>query len=146
MLKILTPYGKKNKEKCMNIRTHGGISHSLVGIPIEVINGVESIAELKALNEMAADSSGLIHGGFTFGLADYAAMLAVNHPNVVLGSAQARFMAPVKIGETMMAHAKVIKTDGKKSKVNVEVNVDEQKVFTGVFTCYSLEKHILLKR
>ena len=130
----------------MNIRTHRGISHSLVGTPIEAINGVESIVELKAINEMAADSSGLIHGGFTFGLADYAAMLAVNHPNVVLGSAQARFMAPVKIGETMRAHAKVIKTDGKKSEVNVEVNVGEQKVFTGVFTCYSLEEHVLLKQ
>ncbi|MCX6655059.1 MAG: MaoC/PaaZ C-terminal domain-containing protein [Candidatus Bathyarchaeota archaeon] len=129
----------------MNIRTHVGISHSLVGTPIKVVNGVESTVELKALNEMAADSSGLIHGGFTFGLADYAAMLAVNHPNVVLGSAQARFMAPVKIGETMKAYAKVIKTDGRRSEVNVEVNVDEQKVFTGVFTCYSLEKHILFK-
>jgi uncharacterized protein (TIGR00369 family) len=129
----------------MNIRTHGGISHSLVGTPIETVDGVESTVELEALNEMVADPSGLIHGGFTFGLADYAAMLAVNHPNVVLGSAQARFIAPVKIGETMRAHAKVIKMDGRRSEVNVEVSVGEQKVFTGVFTCYSLEKHILLK-
>lgn len=129
----------------MNIRTHRGISHNLVGTPIEMVDGAESTVELKALSEMALDSSGLIHGGFTFGLADYAAMLAINHPNVVLGSAQARFMAPVKIGETMRAYAKVIKTDGRKSEVNVDVNVGEQKVFTGVFTCYSLEKHILLK-
>jgi acyl-coenzyme A thioesterase PaaI-like protein len=129
----------------MNIRTHGEISHRLVGTPIEVVDGVESIAELKALSDMAVDSSGLIHGGFTFGLADYAAMLAVNHPNVVLGSTQAKFMAPVRIGEIMRAHGKVIKIDGRKSEVNVEVSVGEQKVFIGLFTCYSLEKHILLK-
>ena len=127
----------------MNIRTHGGISHNLVGTPIEIVDGAESTVELKALSEMALDSSGLIHGGFTFGLADYAAMLAINHPNVVLGSAQVRFMAPVKIGETMRAQAIVTKTDGRKSEVNVEVSVGDQKVFTGVFTCYSLEKHIL---
>jgi acyl-coenzyme A thioesterase PaaI-like protein len=129
----------------MNIRTHGGISHNLVGTPIEIVDGAESTVELKALSEMALDSSGLIHGGFTFGLADYAAMLAINHPNIVLGSAQVRFMAPVKIGETMRAQAIVTKTDGRKSEVNVEVSVGDQKVFTGVFTCYSLEKYILHK-
>jgi acyl-coenzyme A thioesterase PaaI-like protein len=81
---------------------------------------------------MAVDSFGLIHGGFTFGLADYAAMIAINHPNVVLVSAQIRFVAPVKIGETMRAHALVNKTEGKKSEVNVEVSVGEKKVFFGV--------------
>jgi acyl-coenzyme A thioesterase PaaI-like protein len=44
---------------------------------------------------MAADQRGLVHGGFTFGLADYAAMVAVNDPNVVLGAAEVRFLAPV---------------------------------------------------
>ena len=127
----------------MNIKTHKGVSHTLVGTPIEVVDGIESTIELKALSEMAVDSFGLIHGGFTFGLADYAAMIAINHPNVVLSSALVRFMAPVKIGETMKAHAIVNKTEGKKSEVNVEVSVGKQKVFIGVFTCYSLEKHVL---
>ena len=42
---------------------------------------------------MSADDRGLTHGGFYFGMADYAAMLAVNDPNVVLGSADScRFL------------------------------------------------------
>ena len=32
-----------------------------------------------------------------FGAADYAAMLAVNDPNVVLGNAELRFVAPVEV-------------------------------------------------
>ena len=129
----------------MNINTHGRISERLVGKPIEVQGGTRAIVELTATEEMAADSTGLTHGGFTFGLADYAAMLAVNHPNVVLGSAQAKFTAPVKTGDTMRAEATITKIDGKKSEVNIDVKVGEQKVFTGTFLCYSLEKHVLEK-
>jgi len=44
---------------------------------------------------MAADARGLVHGGFTFGLADYAAMLAVNEPTVVLASAQTKLITPL---------------------------------------------------
>jgi uncharacterized protein (TIGR00369 family) len=129
----------------MEIRTHDRISRMLVGVPLEVVDGVMAVAELTATVEMAADSTGLVHGGFTFSLADYAAMLAVNHPNVVLGQSQAKFTAPVRVGENMRAKATVTKTEGRKSEVNVEVKVDEKKVFTGIFTCYTLDKHVLAK-
>jgi acyl-coenzyme A thioesterase PaaI-like protein len=130
----------------LNINTHGKISERLVGKPIEVLSGVRALVELKTTTEMVADTNGLTHGGFIFGLADYAAMLAVNQPNVVLGSAQIKFTAPVKTDDIMKAEATVIKTDGRKSEVNVDVKVGEQKVFTGTFLCYSLEKHVLEKR
>jgi acyl-coenzyme A thioesterase PaaI-like protein len=74
----------------VDINTHEKISKRLVGRPIEVVRGTHAVVELNATNEMAVDLVGLTHGGFTFGLADYAAMLAVNHPNVVLGSAQVK--------------------------------------------------------
>jgi acyl-coenzyme A thioesterase PaaI-like protein len=129
----------------LQVNTHGKISGRLVGRPIEVVTGVRATAELVATEEMAADATGLVHGGFTFGLADYAAMLAINHPNVVLGSAQTKFTAPARVGETMTAEATVTKTEGRKNEVNVEVKVGEQKVFTGIFLCYTLEKHVLEK-
>lgn len=129
----------------MDIKTHEKISKRLVGRPIEVVRGMHAIVELNATNEMAVDLAGLTHGGFTFGLADYAAMLAVNHPNVVLGSAQVKFTASVKTGDTMRAEATVTNINGKKSEVSVEVKVGEQKVFSGIFLCYSLETHVLEK-
>jgi len=129
----------------VDISTHEKISKRLVGRPIEVVRGMHAIVELNATNEMAVDLTGLTHGGFTFGLADYAAMLAVNHPNVVLGSAQVKFTAPVKTGDTMRAEATVTNINGKKSEVSVEVRVGEQKVFSGIFLCYSLETHVLEK-
>ncbi len=127
----------------MDIRTHEKISPKFVGTPIEIATGSKAVVELQAIKEMEVDASGLIHGGFTFGLADYAAMLAVNHPNVVLGSAQSNFLAPVKTGDKMKARATVAKLDGIKSEVNVDISVGDRKVFTGIFQCYSLERPVL---
>ena len=61
---------------------------------------------LTTLPEMAVDAAGLVHGGFVFGLADHAAMLAVNDPYVVLGSAAVRFLRPVRVGERLIAEAR----------------------------------------
>jgi len=129
----------------LEIRTHNKISGILVGIPVSIVSGSKAVVELITTSEMEVDVSGLTHGGFTFGLADYAAMLAVNHPNVVLGSAQTKFLAPVVTTDKMRAEATVKNTEGKKSEVNVDVTVDGKKVFTGTFQCYSLEKHVLTK-
>jgi uncharacterized protein (TIGR00369 family) len=129
----------------MEIRTHDRISRTLVGVPLEVVDGVKAVAELTATVEMAADSTGLVHGGFAFSLADYSSMLAVNHPNVVLSQAQVKFTAPVRVGEKMRAEAIVTKIEKGKSEVTVEVKVGEKKVFTGTFTCYTLDKHVLAK-
>jgi acyl-coenzyme A thioesterase PaaI-like protein len=70
--------------------------------------------ELDLLPEMAADDHGLIHGGFVFGLADYAAMLAINHPNVVLGACEMRFLKPLLVGQTLVAEARLESEQGKK--------------------------------
>jgi acyl-coenzyme A thioesterase PaaI-like protein len=95
---------------------------------------------------MRADEHGLVHGGFVFGLADYAAMLAINEPNVVLGSAETRFTAPLVVGETMRASARVQAVDGKKQRVDVEVRVQERTVFTGSFVCFVPAQHVLSPR
>ena len=92
---------------------------------------------------MAADKTGLVHGGFVFGLADYAAMLAVNHPHVVLGSADVKFLKPVQVGDTLEARATVKKVDGKKQWVDIVVNNGDNRVFSGRFTCFVLDRHIL---
>lgn len=92
---------------------------------------------------MVVDAQGLVHGGFIFGLADYAAMLAVNDPYVVLGSAQARFLKPVRRGDRVIARAETIETRGRKHEVHVEAVVGPEAVFEGTFTCIVLERHVL---
>jgi acyl-coenzyme A thioesterase PaaI-like protein len=127
----------------MDIKTHKKASNILLGTPTLIDDGVKAIVELAASNEMVVDDRGLVHGGFTFGLADYAAMLAVNDPFVVLGSSSLRFLAPVRLGDLMRAVANVKKIDGKKRIVEVDVRVGETKVLSGEIVCYVLQHHVL---
>jgi acyl-coenzyme A thioesterase PaaI-like protein len=122
--------------------THLGIDPRLVGTPLEIAEGAAVVA-LVTLPEMAADELGLVHGGFLFGLADYAAMLAVNHPNVVLGGSEVRFLKPVAVGERVVASAVVEETAGKKIRVRVSVRRGEEEVLAGSFLCFVPERHVL---
>jgi len=126
----------------VDIRTHLSIDQGLCGKP-QLIEHGESRVVFTALPQMAADKSGLVHGGFVFGLGDYAAMLAVNHPNVVLGSADVKFLSPVRVGDTLEARASVQKVDGKKQVVEVVITQRGKRVFNGRFTCFVLETHVL---
>ena len=126
----------------MDIITHNKINFSLCGKPLLTEKDFSKV-ELKTSEQMSVDQTGLVHGGFIFGLADHAAMIAVNRPNVVLGAAEVKFLKPVKAGETVIAEAKVDVKEGKKNSVTVSVSRGEEKVFEGVFTCFVLEKHVL---
>lgn len=126
----------------MDIITHLKISQTLCGTPVEVKKGMSRVA-LPATEEMAADDMGLVHGGFVFGLADYAAMIAVNHPNVVLGGADIKFLKPVRVGETVIAEASVIEEKGKKQVVRVTAASGNVRVFEGELTCFVLDQHVL---
>ena len=126
----------------MDINTHERIDRSLCGTPVSIEDGA-SIVRLETLESMAADATGLVHGGFVFGLADYAAMLAVNDPNVVLGGAETRFLKPVRMGEIVEARAKREEKSGRKHVVLVKAYRGEDMVFEGVFTCFVTERHVL---
>ena len=128
----------------MKVNTHLEINENLCGKVLKVEEDY-ALIRLKTTESMKADSMGLIHGGFVFGAADYAAMVAVNDPNVVLGSAEVRFLKPLKSGDSILAEAKVREKAGKKQIVEVVVSVEEEEIFKGSFTCFVLEKHVLEK-
>lgn len=126
----------------MTIQTHQKINQECFGIPVYLEEGASRV-ELHTVGSMAVDDTGLVHGGYIFGLADYAAMIAVNHPNVVLGSSEVKFLKPVRSGETVIATATAEDRQGKKQIVAVSVTRKEEIVFSGSFTCFVLDKHVL---
>jgi acyl-coenzyme A thioesterase PaaI-like protein len=126
----------------MEEKTHLKINHDLCGKLIEQ-NEDSCKVELIASKDMITDDKNLIHGGFIFGLADYAAMLAVNEPNVVLASADVKFMLPVKVGEKLIAEASINTKKDSKFSVEVQVWSNSKEVFYGNFTCIVPEKHVL---
>ena len=130
----------------MNIKTHLLAHSPLLGTPVEVIDDKSATVKLVAIENMIVDEEGLVHGGFTFGLADYAAMLAVNDPLVVIGGAEIRFSAPVKRGDIMIAEATVVEKFKRKRVVDVIVKVDKKTVLSGKLTCYVLKKHVFSEK
>lgn len=122
--------------------THLDIDRELCGEPIEIGEGQAKV-QFRADEQMAVDEQELVHGGFVFGLADHAAMLAVNHPNVVLVGAQAQFSSPVTVGDVVVASAEVVDRDGSKYELEATAEVDDREVFSGSFDAFVPEQHIL---
>lgn len=127
------------------VNTHHAISARLCGTPRLLAKGGAEV-DLDTVEEMRADASGLVHGGFVFGLADYAAMLAINEPNVVLGSAEMRFLSPVVVGDRLHATARLLGVEGKRHRVEVHVNRRDERVFEGTFVCFVPAQHVLAQR
>lgn len=126
----------------LTIDTHAAIDRSLCGQPVALGPGTATV-RLSTTAQMAADARGLVHGGFVFGAADYAAMLAVNDPNVVLGSADTRFLAPVSVGELVVLVAERTDVRKRRHKVRVSGMVGERQVFDGTFSAFVLDQHVL---
>lgn len=126
----------------LGVRTHRGIQSRLCGTVTHREPGSATVV-LVTTPEMGADAHGLVHGGFVFGAADYAAMVAVNDPNVVLGSAETRFTAPTRVGDSVVCAASVTDEKGRKKVVHVACTVDGRPVMEGTFTTFVLDHHVL---
>jgi len=126
----------------MEPKTHLAADPRFCGTPEELSEGSARVV-LETIDSMVVDAQGLVHGGFVFGVADYAAMVAVNDANVVLGAAETRFLKPVRLGDRLIVSARTVGSQGRKHEVRVEATVNSDKVFEGTFTCFVLEQHVL---
>jgi len=133
---------RDEEENKVYIKTHERINQDLNGEVMKMEAGYVEV-RLVTTPEMVADDIGLIHGGFIFSSADYAAMLAVNERNVVLVGSDCQFLSPVKFHDEVNVVAKVRHKEGRKRNVHVEAFVLDIKVFEGEFKTVITEKHVL---
>ena len=129
-------------DKQVFVKTHERINQEFSG---EIVKLEDGYVELRLITtiDMLADNVGLIHGGFIFSSADYAAMLAVNERNVVLVAADTQFLSPVKLHDEVNVIARVRHKEGRKRNVHVTAYVLDVKVFEGEFKTVITEKHVL---
>jgi acyl-CoA thioesterase len=124
------------------LETHLLINKYLCGELTKLEKGYAEVT-LTTEDEMIVDEMGLIHGGFVFGAADFAAMAAVNEKNVVLVASNCQFLAPAKKGDIVLVKAKVRQKEGRKRNVSVQAYVKNIKIFDGEFMTVITEKHVL---
>lgn len=124
------------------LQTHLMIDRTLSGDLEKLERGYAKVV-LTTTEDMRADSVGLVHGGFIFSAADFAAMAAVNEPNVVLAGANCQFLAPVRVGDEVLFEAKVRHSEARKRNVLVTGYSHDVKVFEAEFKTVVTEKHVL---
>ena len=129
-------------EHNIELNTHKKINQTLCGKLIEQKDKYAKV-KLEAIEDMAVDELGLIHGGFTFSAADFCAMATINHPNIVLTNSKSKFLAPVKIGDVIIFESEVIFDDDKKQEIKVVGKINDIKVYEGIFDSVILKKHVL---
>lgn len=129
-----------NQQSTLN--THEKINRIYSGEILKLEVGYAKVL-LETTEAMRADEVGLVHGGFIFSAADFAAMASVNEPNVVLASCNCLFLAPVRVGDSVMFEATEHQTEGRKRNVSVRGFVHEIKVFEGEFKTVVTERHVL---
>ncbi|GHS89988.1 hypothetical protein FACS189487_11200 [Campylobacterota bacterium] len=106
----------------------------------------ESYAKVRLLttDEMAVDRRGLVHSGFVFAAANFAAIAAVNKPNVVLAVAKCNFLAPLKVEDEVIFEARAMQNTTRKRNVIVTGTIlSKIKVFEGEFAVVVTDRHTL---
>jgi len=134
--------GEYLEEDEILLNTHERIDNDLCGRIEKLEKGTLELT-LKTTPEMLADDMGLVHGGFIFSAADYAAMAAVNERNVVLVASNTQFLSPVRLGDTVLFKANVRHKEGRKRNVIVMGYVQDIKVFDGEFKTVVTDRHVL---
>lgn len=131
-----------NANPQVTLNTHEKINTAFSG-NIEKLEKGYALVTLETSEVMRADEVGLVHGGFIFCGADFAAMAAVNEPNVVLASCNCLFLAPVRVRDIVTFEATEHQTEGRKRNVTVKGFVHDIKVFEGEFKTVITERHVL---
>lgn len=130
-----------NKE-LTSLVTHTKINTNFSGEIVKINPGYAKVI-LDTQEMMRADEVGLVHGGFIFSAADFAAMAAVNEPNVILASCNCLFLSPVRVGDQVTFEAEEHQKEGRKRTVSVKGYVYDIKVFEGEFKTVITDRHVL---
>ncbi len=130
-----------SNEKKENLKTHNKIRSSLCGTIITLDQGYAKTT-LRTTKEMVVDDLGLIHSGFIFGAADFAAVASVNEENVVIIGSRVKFLAPVKLNDLVTYIAEAKFEDSRKREIKVIAHINDIKIFEGIFHAVVLEQHI----
>lgn len=118
------------------------INQNLVGVLDEIRDG-EAVVKFTCTEDMVVDQKGLIHSGFIFSSANYAAIAAINHQNAILAVSKANFLAPAALNDILTFRAKAMQTEARKRVVEVVGYLQDVKVFEAEFAVVVLERHVL---
>ncbi|HOU33261.1 MAG TPA: transcription factor FapR [Synergistaceae bacterium] len=111
----------------------------VVGDLLELEPNMWALSVLQTGKEMAFRHSSLVWDHHIYAQASSLAMAVIGADMVVTGAARARYRAPVRVGDKLIARAKVGISKGNKYVVSVRTKVEGREIFTGRFIVVVLE-------
>lgn len=110
---------------------------------LEELEKNRAVVRLETTRKMSVDKEGLVHGGYIFSAANFAAMAAINNKFAVLIGSDVKFLAPLENGNVIDFEARVLQSETKKREIKVTGSVMDIKVFEGLFYVAIFDKHVL---
>ena len=121
------------------------MSPNIVGELLELYHN-KAVVRFTPTDRMTMDQSKMIHAGFVFNSASFAAMAAINKKNSVLIAAAVKFLAPIELGHEITFKAEAIQNETKKCEVKVEGYLLDIKIFDSIFHIAVFDKKIFKLR
>lgn len=111
----------------------------VIGELIDLELGDSALSILTATADMALERSGVVRGHHLFAMANSLAVAVVDAKVALTGSAKVRFLRRVRVGDRMVAKARITGISGRKHTVEVTVRVESEEAFTGEFAVYAVD-------
>ena len=121
------------------------MSPNIVGELLELYHN-KAVVRFTPTERMVMDKNKLIHAGFVFNSASFAAMAAINKKYSVLIAADVKFLAPIELGHEITFKAEAIQSETKKCEVKVEGYLLDIKIFDSIFHIAVFDKKIFKLR
>ena len=133
---------KASLEEEVLLRTHKQLDPIYVG-HIESLSEGHCIVSFVTTEMMKADNEKMVHSGFLSMSAEYAALCAVNEPNVMMFHMDATYFACARVGDEVMFEARVRHVEGRKREIDVVGKIDSIKIYSCRATVVIPEYHPL---
>ncbi len=112
----------------IRVRTHTELDPNHIG-HVDKLKEDESYTTLTTSKMMHADMEQLVHSGYIGSSAEYAALIAVNEPNAMVYSIEAKYYACARVGDDVTFHATVKHSEGRKRDVTVVGKIHSIKIY-----------------
>lgn len=111
----------------------------LIGELIDLDPGRWGVSLLTTTQEMAFARRDIIRGHFLFAQANSLAVAVVPSPVALTRDAEVHFLAPVLVGERLVARAEVLQVEGRRYHLQVSTRRDGEEIFRGTYVIVAMD-------
>ncbi|MGE5575998.1 MAG: transcription factor FapR [Syntrophothermus sp.] len=133
----------RERTKQVAARVYGQVrslsGDEVYGDLIDVQLGRSGLSIMDTEENMGFARTRIVRGHHIFAQANSLAVAIIDAPTALTGSAEIRFLRPVKVGERIVAKAQVVESVRNRFRVQVESRVEQEEIFHGDFVVFALE-------